>query len=313
MVFKKLLGALGVGGPAVDTVLSTPVVQPGGLIQGQVNLTGGSQEADISGITLTLVARVEIEHEEGESDGLSAFARYAVTAPLRLAPGEQRSIPFSVPAPYETPVTAVAGRNLSGMALGVRTEVEISGARDKGDADPLGVEPLPVQRRVLEAFAALGFRFRSADLEAGHIRGTGQSLPFYQEIEFAAAPQYAHQLGSVELTFLASASRVEVVLELDRHGGDTVNTHVLDHAAAEQDLTAVVDGWLQEAIAHRSSKHASGHGVSHGGGRGGFGGAVAAGVAGAAVGFVGGMVVEEFMDEVVEEVFEDAFEDVFDD
>ena len=33
MVFKKMLAAFGVGGPSVDTVLATPVVQPGGTPQ----------------------------------------------------------------------------------------------------------------------------------------------------------------------------------------------------------------------------------------------------------------------------------------
>ncbi|KJK57606.1 sporulation protein [Saccharothrix sp. ST-888] len=319
MVFKKLLGALGVGGPAVDTVLSTPTVVPGGTVHGQVELTGGSREAEITGITLSLVARVEIESEEGEHDGLSVFARHPIGGPLKLAAGERRSIPFALPVPYETPVTSVAGQQVRGMAVGVRTEVEIAGARDKGDADPLGVEPLPVQRRVLEGFDALGFRFHSADLEAGHIRDTGQSLPFYQEIEYLAAPQYAHRFGAVELTFIASAAGVEVVLELDRHGGDQIERHALDHAAADQDLTGAVDGWLRQALANRtsSSDHGSGHDGHHGhhgsGHGGGIGGALAAGAAGAAGGFVGGMAVEELVDEVVEEVFEDVFEDAFED
>lgn len=30
VVFKKMLGALGIGGPSVDTVLSQPGAQPGG-------------------------------------------------------------------------------------------------------------------------------------------------------------------------------------------------------------------------------------------------------------------------------------------
>ncbi|WP_405018545.1 sporulation protein [Kitasatospora sp. NBC_00070] len=294
MVFKKLLGALGVGGPTVDTVLATPSVQPGGLIQGQVNLVGGTQEAKISGITLTLVARVEIEHSEGESDGLASFARYSVSPPLALAAGEQCSIPFAVPAPYETPVTSVAGQHLHGMSLGVRTEVEISGARDKGDVDPLGIEPLPLQRGVLEAFAALGFRFHGADLEHGRIRGTGQSLPFYQEIEYLAGPQYAHLFKALELTFLAAADRVEVVLELDRRSSDVINRHVLDRSSAGQDLTAVVDGWIRHALANAPS--------GHGGDGYGFGGGL---VAGAAAGAVGGLVLEEFADEFVEEIFED--------
>ncbi|MEV4612200.1 sporulation protein [Kitasatospora sp. NPDC049258] len=303
MVFKKLLGALGVGGPTVDTVLSTPVVQPGRPLQGQVHLVGGTQDAEVTGITLTLVARVEIEHEEGESTGLSPFARYAVGAPFRLAAGERRSVPFSVTVPYETPITSFAGWQPPGMAVGVRTELEISGARDKSDADPLGVAPLPVQQRVLDAFTALGFRLRSADLEAGHIRGSAQRLPFYQEIEFAAAPQYATLCHAVELTFLATEAGTEVVLEFDKRGGDVIHRHQLEHAAAEQDLTAVVEGWLQQVAAGYGGH--GGHG-SHGGhGHGGHGGhGFGSAAAGAAAGLVGGLVLGEVAEELIEDFFE---------
>lgn len=68
--------------------------------------------------------------------------------------------------------------------------------------------PVPAQETILEALGQLGFGFKSADLEYGRIGGTGQRLPFYQEIELTPAPQYAHQLNGIELTFLAG-----------RHGG----------------------------------------------------------------------------------------------
>ncbi|WP_405012461.1 sporulation protein [Kitasatospora sp. NBC_01539] len=252
MVFKRLLGALGVGGPTVDTVLSTPTVRPGGSVFGQVNLVGGEREAEINGITLSLIARVEVEYEDHEGHTDRTFASAVVSGPLRLAAGEHRAVPFSFPVPFETPATAIGGQHLSGMVLGVRTEVDIAGQLDKGDVDPLAVEALPVQQRVLDGLLALGFRFSRADLEAGHIRGTRQTLPFYQEIEFKAAPQYAHRCNEIEVTFIADAYGVEVVLEFDKRGflssGDAVRTYRLEHAAAQQDLTAVVDGWIRAAL-----------------------------------------------------------------
>ena len=355
MVFNRILGALGVGGPSIDTVLSTPTVRPGGSVQGQVNIVGGSHEVGISGITLTLVARVETEHGGGEEDGLAGFATVDFSGPFRLAAGERRAVPFSFPIPFETPVTAVGGQRLSGMTVGVCTEVEVAGMRDKSDADPLNVEPLPVQQQILDAFIALGFVFKGADLEAGHIRGTGQVLPFHQEIEFRAAPQYAHACSEVELTFLAAPHQVEVVLEVDRRsgsfgGGDVVSRHVIDHAAAQHDLTAQVDTWIREALeaygargsapyspwaspGKRGDAHAYGHGVhctdgyapdwGHGhrteddGRRGPGMGAVVGGVvggvvAGAALGFVGGMIVGEVVEEAVEDVAEEVVEDIED-
>ena len=90
---------------------------------------------------------------------------------------------------------------------------------DKGDLDAVNVHPLPAQERILEAFGRLGFRFKGADLERGHLRGVHQTLPFYQEIEFYPAPQYASAINEVEVTFVANPHGVDVVLEFDKRGG----------------------------------------------------------------------------------------------
>lgn len=72
MVFKRLLGSLGVGGPTVETVLEGGAVLPGGTLRGEVRLAGGSSAYDIDRVTLELVARVEAEHEEGRARASSA-------------------------------------------------------------------------------------------------------------------------------------------------------------------------------------------------------------------------------------------------
>ncbi|MFJ8595760.1 sporulation protein [Streptomyces sp. NPDC093598] len=321
MVFKRLLGALGVGGPTVDTVLDPASVRPGGTLTGQVHLVGGKADFEIEHITLELVARVEAEHEGGESQGVVAFDRFTVGGGFRLAEGERRSVPFSVIVPWETPVTELRGQSL-GVVLGVRTELSVAGARDKGDLDQLNVTPLPVQEAVLEAFGGLGFGFRSADLEYGRIGGSGQRLPFYQEIELLPSPRYAQQFTEVELTFLANPGGMEVVLEADRRGGflssghDALMRFTVSHEGAEQqDWPAIVDGWMRHMAEHRASYGSpAGHGSPapfgpggqghedrhHDGHRSGpgMGTAVAAGAAGLAAGVVGGMVAGEVVDEV---------------
>ncbi|MER7488575.1 sporulation protein [Streptomyces sp. NPDC126497] len=309
MVFKRLLGSLGVGGPTVDTVLDPGPVRPGGALTGQVHLKGGQAGFDIEGITLELVARVEAEHEEGEREGVVAFDRFTVGGGFRLAEGEERSVPFSVTLPWETPVTELYGQPL-GVVLGVRTELSVAGARDKGDLDPLTVAPLPAQEAVLEAFGALGFAFRSADLEYGRIGGTGQRLPFYQEIEIVPSPQYADRVNEVEVTFLAGPGGMEVVLEADKRGGllsgghDALARFTVGHHDS-RDWTAEVDGWMRELVERRASHAPYGHAHApygshddhHRSGPG-VGTAIAAGAAGLAVGVVGGMVAAEVVDEV---------------
>ncbi|MGC5038823.1 sporulation protein [Streptomyces sp. DT190] len=320
MVFKRLLGALGVGGPTVDTVLDPAPVRPGGTLAGRVRLKGGDAGFDIEHITLELVARVEAEHEGGESEGVVAFERFTVGGGFRLAEGEEREVPFGVTVPWETPVTELRGQSM-GVVLGVRTELSVAGAKDKGDLDRLDVAPLPAQEAVLEGFGELGFTFRSADLEYGRIGGSGQRLPFYQEIELLPPPGYAHRVSEIELTFLANPGGLEVVLEADRRGGllspghDALTRFTVTHEQVEhQDPAALVDGWVRQLVEHRASYGSpaaygpDGHGPEghhhdghhHDGHRSGpgTGTSVAVGAAGLAVGIAGGMVAAEVVDEV---------------
>ncbi|MEU8753578.1 sporulation protein [Streptomyces chartreusis] len=315
MVFKRLLGSLGVGGPTVDTVLDPGPALPGGALAGEVRLRGGSADFEIESITLELVARVEAEHEEGESEGAVTFERFTVGGGFRLAEGEERAVPFSVTLPWETPVTELYGQAL-GVFLGVRTELSVAGAKDKGDLDELAVGPLPVQEAVLEALGQLGFGFRSADLEYGRIGGTGQRLPFYQEIEITPSPRYAHRVNEIEVTFLAGPAGMEVVLETDKRGDpfssghDALTRFTVGHHDS-RDWNAEVEGWIERLVEHRASHgshaayghahddHHDHHGHHHDGHRSGpgVGTAVAAGAAGLAVGVVGGMVAAEVVDE----------------
>jgi sporulation-control protein len=333
VVFKKMMRAFGVGGPSVDTVLATPATRPGLTVGGQVQVAGGDYHVTIEHIALSLVTRVE----SGHGDGLAEFFRMPVSGPFTLARGERRDIPFNLPVPWETPITDVYGQRLRGMMMGLRTELAVAKAVDKGDLDELAVHPLPAQERILEAFAALGFRFARADLEPGMIYGVRQELPFYQEIEFYPPPHLAGAVNEVELTFIADPAGVEVVLEFDKRGGPLTPGHdahgrfrVTHQEADTADWTSVVDAWVQGATgryqrlraaqsfggpgcavpggyadhgAHFGEGFPDGHAYpgGHGSGRSHRGpgmGAVAAGVAG---GVLGGMVLGE----VVEEVFED--------
>ncbi|MFI8006455.1 sporulation protein [Streptomyces sp. NPDC086010] len=318
MVFKKLFGSLGVGGPTVDTVLHSSAATPGGSLGGEVHLKGGDADFGIEHITLELVAHVEVEHEDGESAGGLAFDRFTVAGNFTLSRGEVRVIPFDVPLPWETPVTELYGQDL-GIVLGVRTELSVSGARDKGDLDRLTVGPLPAQEAVLEALGQLGFGFRSADLELGHIHGTGQLLPFYQEIELSPAPRYADRVNEIEVTFLAGPGGLEVVLEADKRGGffsdggDTLGRFTIGHHEVHgRDWVAEMDSRIEALIGSRTPHGASAYGASpysasgHGHDTGqehhrtgpGMGTVIAAGAAGVAVGVVGGMVAAEVVDEV---------------
>ncbi|GAA3102495.1 sporulation protein [Streptosporangium carneum] len=296
MVFKRLLGVFGVGGPSVDTVLAVSRVSPGGSLSGEVRIKGGDLDAEIEGIRLALVARVETEHEEGEYSGLGEFFGAEVSGPFTLRAGEERAVPFVIPVPWETPLSEVEGVPLNGMAVGLRTELAVARAVDKGDLDPFSVAALPSQEAVLTAFSRLGFHFRRADLESGHLHGVRQELPFYQEIEFHPSAQYAGRVNEVELTFVASPAGLDVILEADKRGGhgggDSFGHFQVSHEQAlATDWAGEITAWL-DGLAHHGGHHGyDGHHDHHGGGA-----AVAAGAAGLAGGFVAAEVIDEIGD-----------------
>ncbi|MVO86786.1 sporulation protein [Streptomyces sp. p1417] len=218
MGFKKLLASLGAGGASVETVLTEANVVPGGVVQGEVRIQGGSVDQRIEALSVGLQARVEVEGHDQETKQDIEFIKQRLGGAFELKAGAVHAVPFGLDIPWETPVTHFAGRQLHGMNIGVTTELEIARAVDSGDLDPVNVHPLPAQQAILDAFGQLGFRFKSADMERGHIRGTRQKLPFYQEIEFFPPEQY-RGLNQVELSFVADDREMDVVLEMDKKPG----------------------------------------------------------------------------------------------
>ncbi|MGW2622337.1 sporulation protein [Micromonospora taraxaci] len=258
MVFKRLMKAMGVGGPSVETVLANPNCRPGAQLEGRIQVVGGDHQVDIDQVSLGLVTRVEVESGDNDYDTTQEFHRQQITGAFRLEPGQRHDIPFRFAVPWETPVTELYGQHLHGMTMGLRTELEVARAVDKGDLDAVSVHPLPAQERLLDALLRLGFRFARADVERGHIYGVRQTLPFYQEIEFNPAPQYARSINQLEVTFVADAQQMQVVLEVDKRGGvfsegrDAFGRFTVDHATADRtDWTAELDNWLRQSLSRR--------------------------------------------------------------
>ncbi|QKW05743.1 sporulation protein [Streptomyces sp. NA04227] len=258
MGFKRLLASLGAGGASVETVLTEANVVPGGVVQGEVRIQGGSVAQEIEGLSVGLQARVEVEGGDQEVKQDIEFTKVRLGGAFQLAENAVHAVPFSLEIPWETPVTTIDGQPLRGMHIGVTTELEIARAVDSTDLDPVNVHPLPAQQAILEAFIQLGFRFKSADMERGHIRGTRQKLPFYQEIEFFPPQQY-RGLNQVELSFVADQNEMDVVLEMDKkpglfsEGSDTFRSFKVslnDYQAT--DWAAYLNQWLSEVGSRRN-------------------------------------------------------------
>ncbi|MFE4684422.1 sporulation protein [Streptomyces sp. NPDC056721] len=258
MGFKRLLASLGAGGASVETVLTEVNVVPGGVVQGEVRIQGGTVDQDIEGLSVGLQARVEVEGADQETKQDIEFTKLRLGGAFQLQANAVHAVPFGLEIPWETPVTTIDGQQLRGMNIGVTTELEIARALDSGDLDPINVHPLPSQQAILDAFIGLGFRFKSADMERGHIRGTRQKLPFYQEIEFFPPQQY-RGLNQVELSFVADDREMDVVLEMDKKPGlfsessDTFRSFVVGHNDFQgTDWSAYLHQWLSEVGSKRN-------------------------------------------------------------
>jgi sporulation-control protein len=255
MAFRNLMARLGSGSADVQTVLDSSETTPGGEVSGTVTVSGGTVAQDIDEIRVELVATVEVEGQDGEWREDVVFGTSAIAGASRIEPGEQRSVPFRFTVPLQCPFTSLDGWRLHGMRVALRTRVDIAGAVDPGDLDPVDVLPLPVQRSVLDALTQRGFRFTGADVEKGRLRGS--DLPFYQEVEFAPPGDLRGRINELEVTFLADPRGVEVVLEVDRRGGFLTDGHdaggrlFLPHGADATSVAAQLDDAVRRLGARR--------------------------------------------------------------
>ncbi|APU13740.1 MULTISPECIES: sporulation protein [Actinoalloteichus] len=221
-MLKKVLATFGHGGATVEVLPSVPEVAPGETVQGGVLLLGGQTAQELGSLSVDLVAEVHM----AENSTLDPAAHPTVTLPLTkveignrrtIAPGESVMVPFEIVLPWETPITISRSGYLSGMAVGIRAEADL--VRTFVDAvaiAPIVVTPLPSQQRILDAMTNIGFVPKAADLEYNSLRGVEQQLPFIQEIEYEPPMEFVEHLHDVELTFVARAQDLQVVVEVDK-------------------------------------------------------------------------------------------------
>jgi sporulation-control protein len=162
------------------------------------------------------------------------------------------------------------------------------------------------------------------------------ALPFYQEIQFFPAPQYATGVNAVELTFVTNPNTVEVVLEFDKRGGmfegghDSYGRCSVAHADADTIDLGAVGRRLDAPSTGAPSEHArirrprrlrapglygqGAYGHAHGQPRAwraprerrpGMGGLLMGAAGGLAAGYLAGEIVEEVFDDGGDEGGED--------
>jgi sporulation-control protein len=257
---RRMLQALGVAGPAVETVLDEPHCRPGGYLAGHVQVFGGERPVDIEYVALSLRTRIGAAADGGPVGADREFRRQRLTGSFRLDAGARHDVPFRLDVPWQTPITEVYGQHLHGMTMGLSTELEVAREVDKGDLDAVAVHPLPAQELILDGLLRLGFRFSRAEVVLGRLPDVTQDLPFHQEIEFAAPSAYAAALDTLAVAFLPTPEALQVVLGADLRGAQVVRRDTLGRftagydRAAEADWPGRLDGWIREALHRRGAE-----------------------------------------------------------
>jgi sporulation-control protein len=210
-MFKSLFKKLGFGNISVDARLRG-AVQQGGVLQGEVVISGADEATTIDELYLRVVAEYTRESDDHNSTERSTLVDHKLFDRLAIQAKEQKSVPFSIQLPFETPVTTMGYNRVY-----LQTTAETSAIFDPNDTDHLEVHPHPYTQQVLNAVQAVGFSLYKVDVE--HAPRFGGRFPFVQEFEFKPTGEFRGRLDELEAYIRPNAGGVEIVFQIDKRGG----------------------------------------------------------------------------------------------
>ncbi len=269
-MFKKLFAAMGMGSAEVDTRLHNNRVTPGQTVTGDVYIRGGEVDQEIDSLVLNLMTEVEVESGDTEYKTQHIISRFPLARDFRVRKHEEMVVPFQILIHPETPITEIPSntQHMSHHPQGgskgyqpytyqghkktgnrtkdwIYTGLEIDNGIDSKDVDYLQVMPTEPMTRFLAAIENIGFRFYSADVEKGQLRGSGfqSTIGCYQEIEYVPAWGGHFEINEIEVSFVQRPQDTGVLVEIDRRysSRDGYRSLLIPHHALQS-----ID-WEQEA------------------------------------------------------------------
>lgn len=210
-MFKSLFKKLGFGNLKVDARISGACEQ-GGVLQGEVVIAGADEATTIDELYLRVVCEYTRESDDYSSTERSTLIDYKLFERLTVQAKEQKSVPFSLRLPFETPVTTMGYNRVY-----LQTTAETSAIFDPNDTDHLEVHPHPFTRQVLKAIEAVGFSLYKVDVE--YAPRFGGQYPFVQEFEFTPTGEFRGRLDELEAYIRPNRGGVEIVFQIDKRGG----------------------------------------------------------------------------------------------
>ena len=247
-MFKSVFKKLGFGNIKVDAKLRGAVVQ-GGVLEGDVYITGATEATKIDELFLRVVAEYTRESDDYQKTETSVLVEHKLFEQLTVQPNEQKTIPFALQIPFETPTTTMGGNRVY-----LQTTAETSAIFDPNDNDPIEVAPHPFTEKVLSAIQSIGFSLFKVDCEYTH--KFGARFPFVQEFEFKPTGEFRGRLDELEAYLRPNQNGIEVIFQIDKRGGAFSEFLGTDENHASINLSAAdlqnpnLAGVLRNVIAH---------------------------------------------------------------
>lgn len=206
-IFKKL----GFGNAKVDARLHNAAVVQGGVLTGDVLITGSDAATTIDELVLQVVTQFKKEGDDYETTHDCVLARHKLFDRFQIAANEQKTIPFQIPIPFETPVTTHGYQKVF-----LQTKLETTAIFDPKDTDHIQVQPHPHVERMIGAIQNLGFSLYKVDCE--YNRRFGGQYPFVQEFEFKPHGEFRGRMNELEAYFKPHSSGISVTFQFDKRG-----------------------------------------------------------------------------------------------
>jgi sporulation-control protein len=214
-IFNKIIANIGIGSAKVDTKVRKNYYTQGEVIDGVIEIVGGTTEQKIESINLNLMTLYG--HEGNDQLTSTVIHSHKVNEPFIISKGERKEIPFSFRIPLDTPITMQDPETFKNVPpVWIDTDVDIKNAIDVNDKDYISIEPTQVYESILDAIKVVGFKFRQMENQEIPYRMKG-NRPFIQQFEFIPSfGRYINKLDELEVYILQGEHETTIYFEIDK-------------------------------------------------------------------------------------------------
>lgn len=201
-MLKKILAGLGINGAKVNFEINHGVVELGGIVQGNIYVSGGETDQVISEILISLEVSSRFKAGEQTRHVHQEIAGGIVARQLMLkAHSPVMTIPVEFELPYNIPISTPSTK------YQFKTNLDLPNAVDAKDIDEITIRPNRYVQCLLDALEILGLRSKA---------GSGAFNGRHQQFEYVPTKFLRGKLDELEVCFEVQADRVNIMLQIDK-------------------------------------------------------------------------------------------------